>query len=95
MDLALPFLGKNEIRSSKLHVKLAKSELKEKCMPQKRSAKTTRSCLCTKAVGLEAQEESWAEGMHHEGMVVSQNRLHPVDSGDETLVLSTSEKTCE
>ena len=92
VDLALKLLDEDEIRGCKLHVEVAKFQLKGEydASKKKKKCKDYKKKLSMQQKQLDWRPERQAgpSRMHHERVVIIKNMFHPVDFEDDPLVLN-------
>uniref|UniRef100_A0A8C6CP86 17S U2 SnRNP complex component HTATSF1 n=1 Tax=Moschus moschiferus TaxID=68415 RepID=A0A8C6CP86_MOSMO len=91
VDLALKLLDEDEIRGYKLHVEVAKFQLKgEYDASKKKKCKDYKKKLSMQQKQLDWRPErrTGPSRMHHERVVIIKNMFRPVDFEDDPLVLN-------
>ncbi|KAI5940064.1 HIV Tat-specific factor 1 [Manis javanica] len=91
VDLALKLLDEDEIRGYKLHVEVAKFQLKgEYDASKKKKCKDYKKKLSMQQKQLDWRPERRAgpSQMHHKRVVIIKNMFHPMDFEDDPLVLN-------
>uniref|UniRef100_A0A671FFL6 17S U2 SnRNP complex component HTATSF1 n=1 Tax=Rhinolophus ferrumequinum TaxID=59479 RepID=A0A671FFL6_RHIFE len=92
VDLALKFLDEDEIRGYKLHVEVAKFQLKGEYDASKKKKKCKdykkKLSLQQKQLDWRPERRAGPSRMRHEQVVIIKNMFHPVDFEDDPLVLN-------
>uniref|UniRef100_A0A8U7ND57 17S U2 SnRNP complex component HTATSF1 n=1 Tax=Corvus moneduloides TaxID=1196302 RepID=A0A8U7ND57_CORMO len=88
VQLALRLLDEAEIRGYKLHVEVAKFQLKGSMMQAKRRRNGKKCWLPQEQLDWRPEKKDGATRMRHERIVIIRNMFHPKDFEEDPLVLN-------